>query len=375
MLGRGIKLARIFGIEIWFDYSWLLIFALVAWSLASGFFPKEYPGLTPFNYWFMGTVSSILLFICVLLHELSHSFVAQKSGISVPKITLFIFGGVAQISKEPKNAKTEFNIAVAGPICSFMLALFFWILSTSDILYGNKLTLPIIKYLAFINIALAIFNLFPGFPLDGGRILRAYLWDRWGDVKRATHTVSQIGSGFGIALVFFGVVNLFWGNIIGGIWFVFIGFFLNQAAKSGLQISILRDMLKGTKVRDVMTSNVVSVYLTTNINNLVRDYFHHHLFVSFPVINENGALLGMISLKQVKAVPQDKWEQTKVEDIMIKPDGYKSLSPNDEIFDAFNLIMESELGRVPVVEGKKLVGIITKRDIMTLLTIKTDLGA
>jgi Zn-dependent protease/predicted transcriptional regulator len=374
MIGNGVKLTKILGIEIWIDYSWLVIFALVTWSLAGGFFPKEYPGLTSLTYWVMGALAAILLFFCVLLHELSHSYVAQKSGIAVPRITLFIFGGVAQIAEDPENPKIELNVAVAGPICSLLLALLFWILSKSVLVSSNIQLLAIFEYLAFINIALAIFNLVPGFPLDGGRILRAYLWDRWGDIRKATHTVSRIGSGFGIGLIIFGLINFFLGNFIGGIWLVFIGMFLNQASKSGYRMTLAKDALSGVKVKDIMTSKVTSVPASISLNELVNKYFHHYIFVCFPVVDEEGELLGLVSLKQLKDVPKELWDQKTVDDIMMTNSDFNILSPDDEALKAVNLIMRNDLGRAPVVERRKLVGIITRRDIMTFLSIKYELG-
>jgi len=374
MIGKGVKLTEILGIEIWVDFSWLVIFALVTWSLAGGFFPREYPGLSSMTYWIMGAFSAVLLFICVLLHELSHSYVAQRSGISVPRITLFIFGGVAQIADDPKNAKTEFNVAVAGPICSFFLALVFWILAKFDFVALNVQVLAIFEYLAFINVALAIFNLVPGFPLDGGRILRAYLWNRWGDVRRATHTVSRIGSWFGIGLIVLGLLSFFLGNYVGGIWFVFIGIFLNQAAKSGYRMTLAKDVLSGVKVRDLMTAKVISVLASITITELVENYFHHYIFISFPVVNETGELLGLVSVKQVKDVPQEMRNQKTVENIMMESSNINVLNPEDEALSAVSLLMKDELGRAPVVEDKKLVGILTRRDIMTFLSIKYDLG-
>ncbi len=374
MIGSGLKLTKILGIEIWVDYSWLVIFALVTWSLAAGFFPKEYPGLTTQAYWIMGAFAGVLLFICVLLHELSHSYVAQRSGIAVPRITLFIFGGVAQIAEEPKNPKIELNVAVAGPICSLILALAFWILSKSVIVSSNVQFLAIFEYLAFINIALAIFNLVPGFPLDGGRILRAYLWDRWGDIRKATHTVSRIGSGFGIGLIILGLINFFWGNFIGGIWLVFIGMFLNQASKSGYRMTLAKEALTGVKVKDIMTSKVTSVPASISLNELVTKYFHHFIFVCFPVVDEKGELLGLVSLKQVKDVPKELWGEKTVNDIMMTESDFSILSPDDDALGAVNLIMRNDLGRAPVVERGKLVGIVTRRDIMTFLSIKYELG-
>jgi CBS domain-containing protein len=281
---------------------------------------------------------------------------------------------VAQISQEARSAKTEFNIAVVGPISSFVLAVIFLIVAKSDFASADKRLLAIFNYLTFINIALAVFNMIPGFPLDGGRILRAYLWNRWQDVRKATYTVSQIGSGFGVGLIMLGLISVFFGNLIGGIWFIFIGMFLNQVAKSGYQMTVLQDVLSGVKVKDVMTSDVISVPESISLHDLVQNYFYRYLFVSFPVVNDGGHLIGMVSVKQVKDVPKDSWYEKKVRDIMIKTSEIQVLSPNEEASRALNLLMRNELGRIPVVDGGRLVGIITRRDITTLLMIKSDLG-
>ena len=258
MFGRGLKLGTILGIEIWVDYSWLIIFFLLFWSLSGGFFPSKYPGLDKSTYFILGAVSAVLLFVCVLLHELSHSYVAQKSGIPVPTIKLFIFGGVAQISEEPRSPRMEFNIAVAGPICSLILAVIFWTLTNSTLFSQSTPFVAMFDYLAFVNLVLVIFNLIPGFPLDGGRILRAYLWGRWNNIKKATFVVSRIGSFFGIGIAILGGIIILMGNIIGGIWFIFIGLFLNNAAKSGYKMTVLKYVLDGIKVKDVMTREVIS---------------------------------------------------------------------------------------------------------------------
>ena len=255
-----------------------------------------------------------------------------------------------------------------------MFALVFWILSGSDFVLGNESLLAIFEYLAFINVALAVFNLIPGFPLDGGRILRAYLWHRWRDLRKATYTVSSIGSAFGIGLILLGLVSFFMGNVIGGAWFVFIGMFLNQAAKSGYQMTLLQDTLSGVKVGDIMTQNVISVPESISLHELVENYFYRYIFVSFPVVSESGELRGMVSVKQVKDVPQEEWNRKRVEEIMMRDSEVKALSPDDEAMKAFNLLMKNEFGRLPVISREKLVGIISRRDLMTLLTIRNDLG-
>jgi len=378
MLGRGVRLGKIINIEIWLDFSWLIIFALLLWTLSSSVFPQQYPGFSYVSYISMGAISALTLFASVLLHELSHSYVAQREGIQVPKITLFIFGGVAQISEEPKSAKAEFNIAIAGPVCSLVLAALFWLVSRSPLVALDVRLVAVCKYLAFVNLILVIFNMIPGFPLDGGRILRAYLWSKWRNVRKATYTVSRIGSGFGITLIVLGVFVIITSrgrNLIGGIWFIFIGMFLNNAAKSGYRMTLLKDALAGVRIRDVMTSKVVSVPPEITVSELVREYFHRHIFVSFPVVDANGMLLGVVSLKQVREVPQDEWSTERVGDIMLKASEISAVNPEDDTMAALNTLMKGEMGRIPVVEeGGRLVGIISRRDIMTLLSIKTDLG-
>ncbi|MBI4228815.1 MAG: site-2 protease family protein [Deltaproteobacteria bacterium] len=371
MFGKGIKLLTIWGIEVWMDFSWIIIFILISWTLAAGYFPGEYPGFTSSTYWMMGIISALLLFACVLLHELSHSYVAIKSGIPVPRITLFIFGGVAQIAQEPEDARTEFNIAIAGPICSLALGILFWLLTKTKFVLDSKALLIVFGYLAFINIALVVFNMIPGFPLDGGRILRAFLWKRWGDVRKATYAVSQIGSWFGILLISFGVVNFLFGNLIGGIWFVFIGMFLNQAAKAGYQMTLLKESLSGIRVKQVMSRDVVTVPEAVSLEDLVKNYFERHFFMSFPV-ERDGVLAGIISLKQVKAVPKEEWVSRRVGEVMTKD--VLSVRPDDEVSEALSVMLRDNAGRLPVVEGEKIVGILSRRDVMNMLKIKSDLG-
>lgn len=374
MLGRGIKIGKILGIEIYVDFSWLIIFVLLLWSLSRGFYPVKYPNLSESTYIIMGAISALLLFACVLLHELSHSIIAQRSGIPVPRITLFIFGGVAQISEEPREAGTEFNVAIAGPICSLILAALFYVLSKTGIFAADVRFIAVFEYLAIVNLVLVIFNMIPGFPLDGGRILRAYLWNRWKDIKRATFVVSKIGSSFGITLIILGGLIILAGNLISGIWFIFIGMFLNNAAKTGYQTTVLKYAMEGVRIKDVMTRDVVTVSPDITLSDLVRNYFYKYIFLSFPVIDDRDRFLGLISLRQVKEYPQSQWGERTVEEVMVKASELKILSQDDDAMDALNALMTSNVGRIPILKDERLVGILTRRDIMTLLTIKTDLG-
>ncbi|MEK7680076.1 MAG: site-2 protease family protein, partial [Deltaproteobacteria bacterium] len=270
---RGIRLFRISGIRITLDYTWFIVFVVFAWSLSYGYFPFNEPGLGRTAYILMGVSSSLLLFACVLVHELAHSITSNRLGLSVKNITLFIFGGVAELTKEPDDPKTELKIAVAGPIASAALALFFYFLSK-----GLSGTLPatflaVFKYLAFVNIVIAAFNLIPGFPLDGGRILRAIWWARTKDIKSATRAASMIGRGFALFLILTGFAQIFMGNIIGGLWSVMIGVFLQQAAQSGYKELMIKTTLEGLMVRDVMSTKVISMEEDITVAEAVERYF------------------------------------------------------------------------------------------------------
>ena len=261
---KGFKLFKVIGIQISLDYTWFIIFALVAWTLSQGYFPSVVPGLAMWIYIAMGVVSSLLLFASILLHELSHSYVANRLGMDIRGITLFIFGGIAELSREPDDPRMELKIAIAGPIASGVLAILFWLIKeglTAMALF--PLVASVCSYLVIINIVVVIFNMIPGFPLDGGRVLRAIWWMKSGDLQRATMVAGRVGKGFALFLIFFGILQTFTGNIIGGLWMVFIGIFLQQAAESGYREVLIRNSLSGIRVGDVMTREVVTVHPMT----------------------------------------------------------------------------------------------------------------
>ncbi|MBM4286420.1 MAG: site-2 protease family protein, partial [Deltaproteobacteria bacterium] len=223
---QGLTLFRLAGIRVALDFSWFIVFALVLLALSAGYFPRNYPGYDQTAYWLAGLVATLLFFASVVAHEISHSLMAIRSGIHIPEITLFIFGGVARLSEEPKDPKTELKIAVVGPLCSFALAALFWTLRVFLGGWLPDLFIAVLRYLAFINVALGIFNLVPGFPLDGGRILRALWWWRTGSLTRATKVAADLGKGFAVALMVLGALQIFAGALINGVWFLFIGLFL-----------------------------------------------------------------------------------------------------------------------------------------------------
>lgn len=238
---RGIKLFKILGIQISLDYTWFIVFSLVSWSLAQGYFPITVPGLGLLTYIFIGSISAFLLFVCVLIHEVSHSYTSNKLGLDIKEITLFVFGGVAQLTKEPDDPITELKIAVAGPSASIVLAAIFWFLTKLGEAFAMyPVLIAVFEYLAMINIILVVFNMIPGFPLDGGRVLRAIWWKKTGDIKRATHIASWIGKGFAIILIFFGFIQIFSGKFINGLWMIFIGMFLKQAADNSYRQLLIK---------------------------------------------------------------------------------------------------------------------------------------
>src|SRR5437867_487770 len=305
---RGLSLLRVWGIQIVIDYSWFIVFFLVIYSMAEIYFPQTQGQYSKPQYWLMGLVAAVLLFMSVLVHELAHSFVALKQGIQVTSIRLFIFGGVAQIASEPRSGRHEFLIALAGPAASMILALIFGVVSLGSLLTGRFHAVAVITWnLAAANLTIALFNLISGFPLDGGRILCAILWDRWNDTGRATKVVSQIGNAFALFLILLGVLEfLFVQSIVSGLWLIFIGLFMKQSAIGNYQAVIVREALAGVKVSEIMTENVVSVDWLTSVEDLVREYIYRYQFTHFPVFNRDE-LLGMVSLAQVKDVSKELW--------------------------------------------------------------------
>ncbi len=372
---KQIELIRIFNIPIKLDLSWFIIVAFISWTLALGYFPHKYPDLDKSIYWIMGISSALLLFVSVLLHELSHSIVAKKNNIPIKGITLFIFGGVAEMTEEPTTAKSEIKMAAAGPVCSGALALIFFVI-------GNFLTsfLPVIpligilKYCVFINLALMIFNLLPGFPLDGGRILRAIIWNYTGDIRKATHTTSRIGSSLGVFLIIFGFFNIFTGNFIGGLWFAFIGIFLKGAAESGYQQLVAGKLLHGIKISEIMTRDLVTIEDSTTLDKLVDDYFLKHRYNSYPVVS-NEMLVGIVSIHDVKQVPREDWGKVDVRKILDSKIISLCVSPDDDATSAMSKMIRKGLGRIPVLDNGKLVGIVSHRDIMQIIKHKIDLSA
>ncbi len=372
---KGFRLFRVFGIQITLNYTWFIVFGLIAWSLASGYFPFRYPELSRFDHWAMGFMGALFLFLSVLVHEVTHSYIAKKEGIEVKEITLFIFGGVSQLSKEPEDPRKEFRVAIGGPFSSLILALFFWALSKATSQVPNLLLFTgLLGYLAFINLSLAVFNLIPGFPLDGGRVLRAIYWKKSGSLKKATQIASDTGKWVGVGIILLGLFLILSGNLIGGFWFVIIGIFLRSAAEGSYQQVIMKSVLQGVKVKELMSRTVTSVVPSLAIHRLVEDYFLTHQHVTYPV-TEGQRIVGIITLKGVKEIPREQWMDKTVRDVMIPIREEIVLDPEGEAVEALQKMIRTGEGRLPVVKDGEVVGMITRRDILNLLEIRTDLSA
>ncbi len=371
---HGYNLMRVGGIRIIIDPTWLFIFALVVWSLATGYFPSIDPAISGGRAWLMGLVAGLLLFVSVLVHELSHALLARRAGIEVPRIRLFLFGGVSEMGSEPRDPRAELRIAAAGPLTSIGLAAAFFIISRLGVAALLPGAAPVVDYLAMINLGLGIFNLLPGFPLDGGRILRAWLWSRHGNLLRATRTAGRAGSFLGYGLMAFGLRELILGSLLGGIWMILIGMFLNQAAGASYQTILLRDLLSGVRVRQLMTQPVIMVPDHASLEELVGDYFYRHPHGSFPVA-ASDRLVGMVSLDQLKSVPREDWIRTPVRQVMTPAEVVRPLAPQDDCVAALERMIREDVGRLPVVAEERIVGILSRRDVMRLFQIRSDLAS
>ncbi len=366
---RGITLFKIAGIRISLDFSWFIIFALVFFALSAGYMPRAYPGQPSQSYWVAGFIATLLFFASVMIHEIAHSLVAIHHGIDIPEITLFIFGGVSRLSQEPSDPQTEFKIAVVGPLTSFVLAAFFWGIGALLKNFGPSLIAVVVGYLAWINLILGIFNLVPGFPLDGGRLLRAFLWWKTGSLTRATKVASDFGKGFALAIMILGGVQIFAGDLINGLWFIFIGMFLRGMSSQGYEELVIRKALEGVHVNEVMVREVVTVPPDLTISQLIHDYFLHYAFRGFPV-TDNGQVLGVVSVTAVRQLPLEEYDVRRVADIMtpltddVLVDGRASLA------DALVKMSREGQDHLLVLNGGRLAGLVTKTGLLRFVQIK-----
>jgi Zn-dependent protease/CBS domain-containing protein len=373
MFGKGVRLFNVLGFEVRIDSSWLLLAVLIILSLTSGYFPFHYKGLSSGAYVLMGIIGAIGLFASIIIHELCHSLVARKYGIPMKGITLFMFGGVAQMDEEPRTPKSEFLMAAAGPSASFALAGGFYVLHAGLKAAAAPAPLAgVIGYLAWINMILAFFNLLPAFPLDGGRVLRSALWAWKKNLRWATRIASEIGSGFGIVLIILGILSLLGGNVVGGLWWCLIGMFLRGISQGSYRQVVIRETLAGEPVRRFMREGPVSVPSSLTVGDLVNDYVYRYHFKLFPVV-DNGTLAGCVSTREIKHVPRGEWENRKVADIATACSDQNTIAPDADATDALSTMNKTGNSRLMVVEDNRLLGIVALKDMLKFLAIKVDL--
>ncbi len=375
LFGRSVTLFELLGFKVQIDMSWIFLALLVTWSLAKGLFPSLFEGLPAPTYWWMGLAGALGLFASLIFHELCHSIVARRYGIPIKGITLFIFGGVAQMDDEPPSAKAEFLMAMAGPIASILLAVGFY--GVVQVGTSYRMPIPVVgvaTYLSFVNGLLAAFNLIPAFPLDGGRMLRAALW-RWkNDMRWATGLASRIGSGFGFLLVGLGLLNVITGNFVLGIWWFLIGLFLHTAAKASYFQLLTRRTFEGELVRRFMTPNPVTVSPDLLVGVFVEDYIYKYLHEVFPVA-KNSHLIGYISAKQVRSIPHEEWRRRTVGDLVTPCSAQNTIGADTDAVQALSIMNRTGNSRLLVTEGDRLVGVIVMKDMLKFLSLKLDLEA
>ena len=371
MTRHNIPLGRVLGIPIALDYSWFLIFALLTWMLAGTYYPSEFKNWPPLLYWLVGAVTAIMLFASVLLHELGHSLAALRYKIPVRSITLFIFGGVAQIGAEPPSAVAEFLIAIAGPLVSLGLAVFFY--AVKPVVAGVEPLLGLVTYLAYINLALVLFNLIPGYPLDGGRVFRAIVWAVTKDMRRATLTAATAGRFFGFMFIFYGVWQVFSGNLGGGIWIAFIGWFLDNAASGQMQQVMVQGLLAGHSVAQAMSTHCTVVPEELTLEQLVDDYILGGGQRCF-LVNRGERTVGLMTLHRIKEVPRSDWATTSAGQVMIPFEQLKRTAPEAELWTALQQMDRDGVNQLPVTRDNLVIGMLSREDVISFLRTLQELG-
>lgn len=374
MFKNSVQLFEIFGFKLKVDPSWLLIAALIVWSLSTSYFPDALPGLTATVYTVLGIVAMLGMFASLILHELSHSLVARSYGLKVGGITLFIFGGVAELEEEPHDPKSEFLIAIAGPLMSLVLAgLFFVASGETDGGTGASLAGALFGYLALINLVLAVFNLVPAFPLDGGRMLRAVIWGLTRDLLRATRISSRIGTVFGVFLMLTGAFAVFAGGGIGGFWQILIGFFILNASNGSYQNLLVKAALRGKTARSLMSEQVHAIDRTASILELVDNVMLRH-GVSFVPVVSGETLEGYADTGGARTVAREDWASVPVSQIMVPVEADNTVAPDTPLNDVFKRMASSSRRKLMVVEGRRLVGVISLSDLVHHLALQQEIG-
>jgi len=370
-MSGGLSLGRVWKVPIQLHFSWFFIAGLITWSLATGYFPGAYPGLGMPAYWLLGAVTALLFAASVLLHELGHVALALRNGIPVRGVTLFIFGGVAQIQSEPKSAGAEFRIAIAGPLVSLALAGIFWLLWQFD--RAVPLLAAPSEYLMRINLILGLFNLIPGFPLDGGRVLRAIIWKFTGSMPKATRAASITGQLVAFGFIAVGVLTALTGNLFNGLWMAFIGWFLQNAASSAYHQVTFEQSLSGVTVDQVMKRDFGQVTPLTPLTEIVDFRILNTAQRNFLVI-EDGQVRGLITIQNIATVPQRLWPFTTARQVMTPIERIDGLAPYMELISALRKMETENKQALPVMQDHQLVGILSREDVTYYLRMRQELG-
>lgn len=388
----GFRVGKTFGINIYIDWSWIFIFLLVTWNLAGAVFPSLHPDWSIVTNIGLGVAAALLFFLSILLHELAHSVVAKASGLPVRRITLFIFGGVSNIEREPPSPKTEFWIAIVGPLTSILLGIgSIWLGKQSiqtmagafqnpmQTMRGLDPLATMLLWLGPINILIGLFNLIPGFPLDGGRVLRSILWAITGNFRRATRWATALGQGIGWLMILAGIAMVFGINVpmlgtgIGnGIWFAFIGWFLINAASQSYQQVIIEDMLEGVPITRLMREPAPSVSPDMSVATLIYDHVMRSDERAFPVL-ENGHLLGIVYAESLRDVDRSTWDTKTVRQVMAPARELDMVTPREDAMDAFQKLAQKDVPQIPVVQNGELVGILRRKDILRWLQVQSEM--
>ena len=373
-VGLSVKLGRIMGIPVRIHYTMWFVFILIAWSLAYGYMPSQYPGLSLAAYWAIGIASAVILFGSVLIHELSHSYIAKKNGLPIGRITLFFFGGVSEMTEEPQDPGLEVRMAAAGPLMSFLIAAVLgalWYLG--GIAKAPVAITATLGYGALINTALGVFNLLPAFPLDGGRVFRGSLWKRSKNLISATKTATRVSEGISLLMMLGGFVSIIFGNFVNGIWIIFLGWFIRSGAETSLRQTLVGETLSGVTVGDIMTRDVLTVPSNITVQQLVSEYFLVHRHSGYPVV-EGGQVIGMVTMHCVRSVPKDRRETVTVRQAMIPCEQAVMVKPTASALEALNTMARQNVGRVLVLDGPRLLGIVTRGDLMRTIQTRQELG-
>lgn len=389
-MGKGIRIVNLFGIDIEVDWSWLLILLLVIWNLSTTF-TQVHPNWSTFFAVTMGILAALLFFLSVLLHELAHSLVAKSQGLPVNKITLFLFGGVANIREEPKSPGNEFTMAILGPVTSIVIGFTLLLLAgvglqvqdlsqldPMEFLEGLSAFRTLAVWLGSINIILGVFNLIPGFPLDGGRVLRSIIWAITDNLRTATRWASYVGQGIawvmitgGIAMIFGIRIPFFGQGLVNGVWLILIGWFLNNAAIRSYQQLVVRDVLENVPVRQMTKRNPPTVSAGITVGTLIEDHIMQTDDHAFPVL-EDGKLVGIVCLDDVRRVPAEERSSTTISNIMTPKSELITIGPDDPANDALKEISNRSIRQLVVLQDGELFGLVRRRDIVRYLQLQSD---